>query len=78
MKYKIKKETKPTLPTYGKYKAVAVHSQTVSSDEILKEAAQNIPAGRITTFQEQQGIANRRKKSNYLEFQNKVCKFAAD
>jgi len=43
MKYRLKKETKPTLPTYGKYKAVAVHNQTVSSDEILKEAAQNNP-----------------------------------
>lgn len=29
MKYRIKQETKPTLPTYGKYKAVAVHYQTV-------------------------------------------------
>jgi len=28
MKYKIKKETKPTLKTFGKYKAVAVHNQT--------------------------------------------------
>ena len=27
MKYRIKKETKPTLPTFGKYKAVAVHQQ---------------------------------------------------
>ena len=27
MKYRIKKETKPKLPTYGKYKAVAVHNQ---------------------------------------------------
>ena len=26
MRYRIKKETKPTLPTYGKYKAVAVHT----------------------------------------------------
>ena len=25
MRYRRKKETKPTLPTYGKYKAVAVH-----------------------------------------------------
>ena len=31
MRYKIKKETKPTLPTFGKYKAVAVHNQTVDS-----------------------------------------------
>ena len=43
MKYRIKKETKPKLPTYGKYKAVAVHSQTISSDQILKEAARNYP-----------------------------------
>ena len=43
MKYRLKKETKPTLPTYGKYKAVAVHNQTISSEEILKEAAQNNP-----------------------------------
>ena len=46
MKYKIKKETKPTLPTYGKYKAVAVHNQTISSDQILKEAARNYPLGK--------------------------------
>ena len=43
MKYRIKKETKPTLPTYGKYKAVAVHNQTISSEQILKEAAKNYP-----------------------------------
>ena len=43
MKYRLQKETKPTLPTYGKYKAVAVHNQTISSEEILKEAAQNNP-----------------------------------
>ena len=43
MRYKIKKETKPTLPTFGKYKAVAVHNQTISSDQILKEAALNNP-----------------------------------
>ena len=42
MKYRIKKETKPTLPTYGKYKAVAVHYQTVESRQIVKEAAQRM------------------------------------
>jgi hypothetical protein len=41
MKYRIKKETKPTLPTYGKYKAVAVHNQTISSEQILKEAGKS-------------------------------------
>ena len=42
MKYRIKKETKPTLPTYGKYKAVAVHYQTVESRQIVKETAQRM------------------------------------
>ena len=36
MRYRIKKETKPTLPTYGKYKAVAVHYQTIDSRQIAK------------------------------------------
>ena len=40
MIYKIKKETKPTLQTFGKYKAVAVHNQTIDSKRIIKETAQ--------------------------------------
>ncbi len=43
MKYRIKKETKPKLPTFGKYKAVAVHRQTITSEQIIKEASQNQP-----------------------------------
>ena len=39
MRYRIKKETKPTLPTYGKYKAVAVHNQTIESRQLYEEAA---------------------------------------
>ena len=39
MRYRIKKETKPTLPTYGKYKAVAVHNQTMESRTLFEEAA---------------------------------------
>lgn len=39
MRYRIKKETKPTLPTYGKYKAVAVHNQTIESRALFEEAA---------------------------------------
>ena len=39
MRYRIKKETKPTLPTYGKYKAVAVHNQVIESRQICDEAA---------------------------------------
>lgn len=42
MKYRIKKETKPTLPTFGKYKAVAVHNQTIDSKQLIKETAQRI------------------------------------
>ena len=40
MIYRIKKETKPSLPTFGKYKAVAVHNQTIESDKLVKEVAQ--------------------------------------
>lgn len=37
MKYKLVKETKPTLSTYGKYKAVTCHYQTVESNELIEE-----------------------------------------
>ena len=43
MKYRIKKETKPKLPTFGKYKAVAVHERTISSDMIVKEVCEQHP-----------------------------------
>ena len=42
MRYKIKQETKPTLPTFGKYKAVAVHNQTIESKQIVEEAAKRM------------------------------------
>lgn len=42
MKYRIKKETKPNLGTYGKYKAVAVHERTISSKEIAEEAGKSL------------------------------------
>ncbi len=42
MRYKIKKETNPTRPTCGKYKAVAVHYHTVDSKQLIKEAAQRM------------------------------------
>lgn len=38
-----KKETKPKLPTFGKYKAVAMHQQTISSDQLIKEACEQNP-----------------------------------
>ena len=43
MKYKLKKETKPTLTTFGKYKAVTVHTQTIETSQILKEVCENNP-----------------------------------
>ena len=43
MKYKLKKETKPTLTTFGKYKAVAVHTQTIETNQILKEVCEKNP-----------------------------------
>lgn len=39
MRYRIKKETKPRLQTFGKYKAVAVHNQTIESLKLFEEAA---------------------------------------
>ena len=45
MRYKIKKETKPKLSTFGKYKAVAVHEQTIDSRQICKEAAKRLGTG---------------------------------
>ena len=37
MKYKIVKETKPSLSTFGKYKAVAVHERTLDTKKIIEE-----------------------------------------
>ena len=42
MRYRIKKETKPTLQTFGKYKAVAVHNQTIESRQLFEEAARQM------------------------------------
>jgi predicted histone-like DNA-binding protein len=41
MKYQLKKETKPTLSTFGKYKAVASHNQTVETEQLIKEICAN-------------------------------------
>ena len=42
MKYKIVKENKPTLTSYGKYKAKTVHNYEVDSNEIIKEVARRL------------------------------------
>jgi len=40
MKYELKKENKPTLSTYGKYKAVACHDRTIGGKQLLKEVSE--------------------------------------
>lgn len=50
MKYKIVKETKPTLKTFGKYKAKAVHNGEVSSREIMKEVAEHLGTSQGTVL----------------------------
>ena len=45
MKYIVKQETTPTLSTFGKYKAVASHQQTIETRQILKEVCENNPIG---------------------------------
>ena len=41
MHYKIIKETKPNLKNYGRYKAVAVHYQTVDTARLCREIQDN-------------------------------------
>jgi len=42
MKYKLVKETKPKLSSFGKYKAVCVHEHTAETRQILMEAAKRL------------------------------------
>lgn len=42
MKYRIIKETKPTLATFGKYKAMAIHNDTVENGQIEEEVARRL------------------------------------
>ena len=57
MKYKIVKETKPTLTTYGKYKAKAVHNREVDSSEIMKETARRLGLSEGTVLGVMQGMS---------------------
>ena len=41
MHYKIVKENKPNLKNYGRYKAVAVHYQTIETDRLCREVQDN-------------------------------------
>jgi len=42
MRYKVIEETKPTLSTYGKYKAKAIHEREVDKNLIVKEVAKRL------------------------------------
>lgn len=44
MKIQVKKKTNPTIPSYGKYAAKAVHERTITADMIQKEIEQNCSA----------------------------------
>ena len=57
MKYKIVKETKPTLATYGKYKAKTVHNGEVSSRELMKEVAQHSSVSEGTVLNVMMGLS---------------------
>jgi len=48
MKYELKKETKPTLSTFGKYKAVTRHQQTVETEQLIKEVCADEPYSKGT------------------------------
>lgn len=48
MKYQLKKETKPTLSTFGKYKAVTRHQQTVETEQLIKEVCADEPYSKGT------------------------------
>ena len=41
MHYNIVKETKPNLKNYGRYKAVAVHYQTIDTERLCREIQNN-------------------------------------
>lgn len=44
MKYKIVRENKPTLKNYGRYKAVAMHFQTIEAEQVAQEVQDNCSA----------------------------------
>ncbi len=50
MKYKLKKETKPTLATFGRYKAVASYGQTIGTRQIIEEVSshESLSEGTVT------------------------------
>ena len=57
MKYKIVKETKPALKTFGKYKAKIVHNGEVSSRELMKEVARYSSVSEGTVLNVMMGLS---------------------
>lgn len=45
MKYRLEKQTKPTLTTFGKFRAKAVHVNTIESRQLLEEMVQRNHSG---------------------------------
>ena len=72
MKYKLQKETKPKLSTFGKYKAVAVHQQAVGTKEIAEECVEEkIPLDEIVYKTALSQVAKVIKR--HLRNGDKVC-----
>ena len=46
MKYRMVKENRPTLKNFGRWKAVAVHEQTVETRQVVKEVCRRTGASR--------------------------------
>ena len=44
MIYKIAKGTKPSIPSYGRYAAKAIHTQTITQEMLMKEIERNCSA----------------------------------
>ncbi|MBQ8046404.1 MAG: hypothetical protein IJ196_00560 [Prevotella sp.] len=44
MNYKVVRQNKTNLPTYGKYRAVAIHEQTVTQRDVEEEIQANCSA----------------------------------
>ncbi|MBR6963224.1 MAG: hypothetical protein IKH86_06260 [Prevotella sp.] len=46
MKYRMMKENRPTLKNFGRWKAVAVHEQTVETCQVVQEVCRRTGASR--------------------------------
>ena len=70
MRYKIVKETKPTLKTFGKYKAKTVHNGEVETNQIIEEVAKHMGISEGGVLGVMLGLSN--VISNHLRNGDKV------